>query len=176
MNSRELDSLPKDGLSYVCFEPLIQAYKARVSEQSTGDGSTVKEQFYKELTNGQQALFSFHIYYNHASKSLTEFYWWNAYFMAQPTTWSAIKSGLNYFGGGTMLHILGDVEVTLKESNHPVSLDGFNVTREDMMRDQNLLDSIKLLHAAFVEASPATLQLINAGIHNNLNEFITIEV
>jgi len=71
-------------LSQRCFEPLIKIYKVRMSEE-TNIG--VKEHFYEELTEGQRALFMFNVYYNHISESLTEFYWWSAYFMAQPKSW-----------------------------------------------------------------------------------------
>lgn len=174
ITQQEFDSLTKDVLCNVCFEPLIRAYKDRVTEQSIENSAIIREQFYQELTNGQKALFSFKVYYNHAIKSLTEFYWWSAYIMAQPKVWLAIKSGLTHFRCERMLSILGDVEATLKESKHPISLNGFNVTREDIMRDKDLLASISLLHLAFNEAAAATLQMINESIQNNLNEFIEV--
>lgn len=83
--------LTQEAICKACFEPLILVYKNRMAEQSIGDKTMVKEQFYKELTKGQRALFVFKVYYDHASESLTEFYWWSAYFMAQTKIWSAIK-------------------------------------------------------------------------------------
>ncbi|MZQ83051.1 hypothetical protein GQF01_13135 [Paenibacillus sp. 5J-6] len=174
MTQQELGLVTKDTLCHVCFKPLIQAYKERVADQSVENSSIIMEQFYNELTNGQKALFSFQVYYNHAIKSLLEFYWWSAYFMAQPKIWLAIKAGLKYFEGDRMLNILENVEVTLKKSNHPISLNGFHVIREDMMHDENLLASISLLRTAFDEAAAETLQIINDRIQNNLHEFIEV--
>lgn len=174
MSKQEFSLLTKDALFDVCFKPLIQTYKERVAEQSVENSSIIMEQFYNELTNGQKALFSFQVYYNHAIKSLVEFYWWSAYFMAQPKIWLAIKSGLKYFEGDRMLNILENIEVALKETNHPINLNEFNVIREDLMRDKDLFASISLLHAAFDEAAAETLQIINDSIQNNLSEFVAI--
>ncbi|MGM0879160.1 MAG: hypothetical protein ACQEWV_32110 [Bacillota bacterium] len=91
MKRQKLDMLTQEAICKACFEPLILVYKNRMAEQSIGDKTMVKEQFYKELTQGQRALFVFKVYYDHASESLTEFYWWSAYFMAQTKIWSAIK-------------------------------------------------------------------------------------
>ncbi len=66
----------------------------------------VKERFYEELSEGQRALFMFHVYYNHISKSLIEFYWWNAYFMAQPKSWTALKACFKYLSDESFLSSL----------------------------------------------------------------------
>ncbi|MFC9540709.1 hypothetical protein ACFTQ7_12575 [Lysinibacillus sp. NPDC056959] len=86
-----------------CFEPLIKIYKVRMSEETN---ICVKEHFYEELSEGQKALFMFNVYYTHISESLIEFYWWSAYFMAQPKSWAAIKACLNYFNDESFLLLL----------------------------------------------------------------------
>ncbi|WP_416828807.1 hypothetical protein [Ectobacillus polymachus] len=171
----EYSSLTQEALCNVCFNPLIQAYKERMADQTIDDSSKIKEQFYDELTIGQQSLFSFHVYYDHAIKSLDEFYWWSAYFLAQPKIWSAIKSGLKYFGDDKMLQLLENVETVLKRYNHPSSLEEFNITREDILRDKELLASISPLHNIFNEAAPLTLQIISNYIRDNVKEFLMVE-
>ncbi len=42
--------LTQEAIYKACFEPLILVYKNRMAEQSIGDKTMVKEQFYKELT------------------------------------------------------------------------------------------------------------------------------
>jgi hypothetical protein len=95
--------------------------------------------------------------------------------MAQPKIWSAIKAGLQYFGDNTMLQLLEKVEAVLKRYNHPISLDGFSVTREDIIRDKDLLVSISPLHVIFDETTPVILQIISETIQNNQKEFIIVE-
>lgn len=175
MKRREFDSLPQEALWDVCFKPLIDAYKDRMVGLTIGESFEMKEQFYKELTLGQQALFTFHVYYDHAIQSLEEFYWWSAYFMAQPKIWSAIKSGFIHIGDHQMLEVVENLETVLKKYKLPRSLDEFNVAREDLIANQALLASIRSLHNNFSLAAPSTLQMINNYIRSNLKEFVIIE-
>ncbi|MBC6974875.1 hypothetical protein H9I32_21545 [Bacillus sp. Xin] len=175
MKRQEFDQLAQEAIFKACFEPLILVYKNRVAKQNTGDKTMVKEQFYKELTKGQRALFVFKVYYDHASESLAEFYWWSAYFMAQPKIWSAIKAGLQYFGDDVMLLMLEKIEVILKKHNHPSSLEGFTITREELDRNKELLASIGPLHVTFDETAPLTIKIISEYVRNNQREFVQIE-
>jgi len=171
----ELDSLSLEDVCNVCFEPLILAYKQRMADHTLESSSMIKEEFYSDLTDGQRALFSFHVFYDHAVESLEEFYWWSAYFFAQPKIWSAIKSGVNHYRDEHMLQILDSVELVLKTYHHPRSLDEFYVTREDIVRNQELLESIYPLSHKFNEASLKTIQNIGNYIRDNPKEFILFE-
>lgn len=175
MKRQEFDSLAHETLYKACFEPLILVYKNRIAKQTIENSSMVQEQFYKQLTNGQRALFVIQVYYDHASTSLTEFYWWSSYFMAQPKIWSAIKAGLQYFGDDTMFQLIEEIEVVLKKHNHPSSLKEFTVTRKDLDDNKELLASISPLHVTFDKIAPLTIQIINENIRNNQREFIQIE-
>ena len=163
-------------LSQKCFEPLVKNYKNRVSEETHFNSiSQIKEQFYEQLTEGQRALFMFYAYYNHVSKSIYEFYWWSAYFMAQPKSWSALKAGISYFQDKSMLSLLEKIEQVLKKHHHPNSLDHFTVTREELDKNKELLASIKSLHEIFENISPLAIKTINDYIEKNLQEFLEIE-
>jgi hypothetical protein len=175
MKRQGFDSLADEALCKACFEPLILVYKNRMAEQTTENRSMVKELFYKQLTKGQRRLFVFQVYYDHASESLAEFYWWSAYFMAQPKTWSAIKAGLQHFRDDAMVLLLEEIEVVLKKHNHPSSLEGFTVTREDLDRNKELLAFIRPLHVMFNEIAPLTIKIISENVRNNQREFVQIE-
>ncbi|WP_276914395.1 hypothetical protein [Aneurinibacillus aneurinilyticus] len=175
MTRREFNSLPQEALYKACFEPLLLVYKSRVVEQITKNDSIVKEQFYKQLTNGQRALFVFQVYYDHASNSMVEFYWWSAYFMAQPKIWSAMKIGLQYFGDDAMLRLLEEIEEVLKRYNHPSSLEKFTVTREDLDNNRELLAFISPLYGKFDETAFLTIKIISEYVRNNQREFVQIE-
>ncbi|MGE7998353.1 hypothetical protein ACQKOF_06685 [Lysinibacillus sp. NPDC093190] len=159
-------------LSQKCFEPLIKIYKVRMSEE-TNIG--VKERFYEELTEGQRALFMFYVYYNHISKSLNEFYWWSAYFMAQPKNWAAIKTCFKYFNDESFLLLLEKIEKQLKRHNHPTTLENFAITREELDQNKELHASFESLYAIFENINPVTIAKINTAIKKNLQEFIQIE-
>ncbi|MFJ6208739.1 hypothetical protein [Lysinibacillus sp. NPDC092081] len=158
-------------LSQRCFDPLIKIYKVRMSEE-TNIG--VKERFYEELTEGQRALFMFYVYYNHISKSLIEFYWWSAYFMAQPKNWAAIKACFKYFNDEPFLLLLEKIEQELKRHNHPTTLENFSITRDELNQNKKLLASFESLYAIFENIYPSTIEKINKFIEKNLQEFIQI--
>lgn len=175
MNKQDFDLLTDDSLSQGCFRPLIQNYKSRVVKQSKDDDSQMKENFYKELNEGQRALFMFYTYYNHANKSFVEFYWWSAYFFAQPKIWSALKASMKYFEEESLLLLLEMIEIELKRHNHPDTLEHFKVTRDELNRNQQLKSSIKYLHNIFEKTSPLTISKIDKYIEKNLHEFVEIE-
>lgn len=175
INKDEFETIKFEELSLTCFEPLIKNYKNRLAEQDYPNVHQIRESFYGELTRGQQALFMFYAYYNHVSKSLTEFYWWSAYFMAQPKSWSAIKNSFLQFEDESMYQFLGKFETKLKQYGHPETLEAFEITREGFEQDKLLYSDIKSLHHEFEKASPMTIHKLNTYIHKNLQSFLDIE-
>ncbi|MGM0890530.1 MAG: hypothetical protein ACQEW5_27240 [Bacillota bacterium] len=174
IKKQEFDSLGDEALLNASFKPLILEYKKRMAKQPE-NSSISKELFYKELTTGQKALFVFHVYYDHASESLAEFYWWSAYFMAQPKIWSAIKAGLQYFKDESMYLLLEETELVLKRHNCPNTLDEFTVTREDLDNSIELYASINPLHIKFNKTAPFTIKRICDFIRHNYDDFIKFE-
>ncbi|QQP14621.1 hypothetical protein FJQ98_11800 [Lysinibacillus agricola] len=162
-------------LSQRCFEPLIRNYKVKVSKESNSSTVQVKERFYEELTEGQRALFMFYVYYNHVSKSLIEFYWWSAYFMAQPKNWAALKACFRYFNDESFLLLLEKIEQELKRHNHPITLENFTITRDELNQNKDLQASFESLYVIFESIYPTTIKKVNNLIEKNLQEFIQIE-
>jgi hypothetical protein len=115
---------------------------------------------FKELSRGQQALFVFRAYYNHAMKSDADFYWWSAYFIAQPERWSGLKSGLRFFGDRTTIHVLDSLEGILEKRNHPRNLENFYVSATDLNNDPELRSSVSHLYDNLREATSITHKII----------------
>lgn len=174
MTNHDFDLLPYPDVSLKCFDSLIKIYKSRVTE-ANGDHSLIKKNFYKELNEGQRALFMFYTFYNHACKSILEFYWWSAYFMAQPKTWSAIKAGIIFFDDKAFLQLIEDVEKELKKHNHPDTIEQFQVTRDDLGHNQQLKSSIETIYSSFKKTSPLSISKINNYVEQNFEEFISIQ-
>jgi len=173
MKKQAIDLLTCNDLSKKCFEPLIECYKREVSAQT--DFSQFKEKFYKQLTEGQRALFMFYVYYNHVSKSLAEFYWWSAYFIAQPKTWSAIKKSIKYFKDDPLLLLLEKMELELQQYHPPDTLETFTVTREQLEQSKELQTAMNSLYIIFENIAPLSIRKINDCIKKNLQEFVEIE-
>lgn len=174
MNRHDYELLTRVDLSKGCFEPLINVYKGRMKEEASIPISEMKEQFYKQLTEGQQALFMFYVYYHHVSKSIPEFYWWSAYFMAQPKSWSALKASIKYFDDDSLVSLLDKIELVLKRHDHPATLEAFAITREHLNFNKELQELINSLYDEFNKIAPMTICKINKYIENNLQQFVEI--
>lgn len=155
MRRDAFNALDDKSIEVACVEPIIKAYKeilTRGDDFSTG--------LFKELSRGQQALFVFRAYYNHAMKSDADFYWWSAYFIAQPEIWSGLKSGLRFFGDRTTIHVLDSLEGILKKRNHPRNLENFYVSATDLNNDPELRSSVSHLYDNLREATSITHKII----------------
>ncbi|MBB3068965.1 hypothetical protein FHS14_001952 [Paenibacillus baekrokdamisoli] len=168
MKRVEVDLLDDMSLQSACFGPLIQAYK----EIRTRGDDEIK--FYNELTNGQQALFMFRAFYEHARKSAEDLYWWSAYFMAQTGRWPSLKRGLSYFEDVVAVTLIEDIERFLKERNHPRSLENFDVTIQDLENDSELLSSFEIFYARYQAVTPITIKRIGQYIREHADEFLAL--
>ncbi|WP_066305001.1 hypothetical protein [Bacillus sp. FJAT-29814] len=164
MKKEVFENMDDSALGAACFDPFIPSIR--------GKDIKVKEELYQKLTTGQKALFMFKAFYNHANKSLAEFYWWSVYYYAQPTSWSGIKNGLKYFGAEDFYSLIQQIENVLVAREFPTSLEEFAVSYNDIDKDPGLAAAIEPLHKLFIEISPATLKIIGEKIRSNPNEFI----
>jgi hypothetical protein len=159
------ESLNYDVLGWECIKPIVM--------QVRGKDFSAKSQVYSQLTRGQQALFMFRVYFNHASKSLVDFYWWSVYFQTQ-SSWSEIKAGLQYFGDDIMIKILIETENILKEANQQGIIKLDNASYDDLDRSSEFKISISRLYTIFQETAPVTHRLIGEYIRKNTDEFVQI--
>ncbi len=157
-------------LGQQCFEPLIRHYKIGMSNEM--DMAHFKEQFYEQLAQGQRALFVFYTYFNHANKSLLEFYWWSAYYYAQPKSWLALKASANYFENEPLRAIFEKLEQLFQQHHYPNALANFTITREDLAKNSALQATIFSLHTQFEQTTPLTIKLINDHIEKNIHDFV----
>ncbi|WP_018757496.1 hypothetical protein [Paenibacillus terrigena] len=168
------DSSTDESLVWVCFKPIIATYKELMqkNEEMGGDGVLAKVQFYKQLTPGQQALFMYCSYHHHAIQSQAEFYWWSAYFFAQPMFWSSLKKAVQYFGEITMLRLLEEVEKVFTSRHDTRDIDQIHHIYHDLDEDKQMFAAISPLDQMFRQFGPATLQRIGAYIRCYPAEFV----
>lgn len=102
MKKHELMMLDDERLIWVCVEPVIS--KAR------GKSGSEKLKVYRQLSDGQRALFMFQVLHGHMEHGTNGFYDYIAYLVDQMDVWSALKSGMRYFGSDGMLDLIGKME------------------------------------------------------------------
>ncbi|MFB7305171.1 DMP19 family protein [Heyndrickxia sporothermodurans] len=167
MNSKSFHSFKDKALPRACFEHIIPLIR--------GKNNTVKVSIYSQLSRGQKSLFMFNAYFNHASNSLAEFYWWSSYYIAQPNAWSEIIKALQYFNAERMLNIIVEIEEVLKEKKQKECLENFESSYKDLESNPDLHTIVNRLFTNFNEISSATLTTIGEYIRNNPLEFIQFE-
>ncbi|MVO98497.1 hypothetical protein [Paenibacillus lutrae] len=169
MKSSIFHSLHAGELSQACFKPLIETYK---KERAAGQDFTGT---YAKLSKGQQALFMFYVHTNHAAKSLSDFYWWSAYFYAKGTEWQGIKWSLRFFGEDVLHSVLLEMENLLIETAHPVSLEMFSLAKDHLDRHPDLLASVTPVHARYRDRISAAVDQVERYIRLNPGEFVDLE-
>lgn len=163
-------TLGDQALIAACFQPIIQAYKeiqTRGEDFSTG--------LFQELSSGQQALFAFRVYHTHAIKSQADFYWWSAYFLAQPARWAGLQSALRFFEDRATLPIVERMEELLRQRNHPRSITNFDISANDLEHDPQLMSQVKPLFVALQEADVITHHGIAVYIRKHPSAFVDLE-
>ncbi|AEI43816.1 hypothetical protein [Paenibacillus mucilaginosus] len=154
-----------DELAERCFAPLIAAYK-----KDRSAGGDFAESF-RELSPGQQALFTFRVFYAHAVHSREDLYWWSAYFLAKGREWNGIKDGLRFFGDLPMLQLLERLEGVLAETGHALDYAQFDLSFGSLALRPELLAAVEPIDAEFRRLLPSTLQRIGRYIREHPQEF-----
>ncbi|MUT67155.1 hypothetical protein GOM71_14575 [Paenibacillus sp. NEAU-GSW1] len=158
-----------ESLASACFKPLIAAYKE--IESCGGDFSA---QLYPKLTKGQQALFVFRTHYLHAVQTPSDYYWWTAYYLAQPLRWTALLKSVQFFGDSDAAQLLIRTEQALRQRNHPRSLSSFDVSLQDLDHDSKLQDEMNAHYDSYLELSKQTLALIARHIRSHRDQFVQL--
>lgn len=169
MKSHEFNSLDEVSLGTAYFQPLIQAFK-EVRMRGEDEGI-----FYAGLTEGQQKLFIFRVFYNHVYHSPEELFWWSAYFLAQSPKWRALKNSLEVHGDEGAVRLLEDIESLLTAKGYSQSLDKFEVSRSDIAEDSELLDLFNEFYDRFQSQSVIIHQRIAQFIRTHPEQFVHVE-
>ncbi|MFT4413033.1 hypothetical protein ACLM5H_04140 [Fredinandcohnia humi] len=164
INKADLERLRVSERGWKCIEPFLISVRGKDTE--------TKLAVYKQLNRGQQALYMFYAYFNHAKNSLEEFYWWSQFFQGQPSSWQAIKGSLHYFGLIEMLTIFDETgEMLTKIKKHYNREVSFKELTED---GASSLEDISRLFTSYTAYSEKSLLAIGEYVSNHSTEFIQI--
>lgn len=167
MDPRVFKSLDVIELGWACMAPILEPLR--------GKNPAVKSKVYSELSSGQQRLFMFYAFYNHAVKSAPEFYWWSAYYLAQPGLWSELGTKLGDAGSEDFVRLLKETEEVLRRHNHPRSFDTFDASPEDIQQDALLKQSVISLYATFCEVTLLMRKELGEYVRSHPEEFVQFE-
>ena len=148
------DSLPINLIGHACFEPMVPVYQEGMRQKSGQEAHEYRIEFYNTLSHGQQALFGFFTYYNHAIRSNHEFQRISRHYISQHI-FSVVKRGAEYFNDNDMCELLFKIEQTVSEN-----------CQSDISAD------LSELYKQLYEIAPRTLMKIGTCIKENPTEFI----
>lgn len=111
-NAAEDDFTDVSKLSWECISPVIMTVR--------GKNPDIKNDAYRTLNDGQKAVFSFHVYYDHAKKDPESFVYWSRLYL-QMNFFGEIKKGALYFANQDYANLLTEIEgcLTGKNSTDP---------------------------------------------------------
>ncbi|OMF67924.1 hypothetical protein MKY66_08145 [Paenibacillus sp. FSL R5-0766] len=152
-------------LSWLCIQPMLVSVRGR--------DMAAKTEIYRQLHEGQQALFLFYSYHNH-TKSLAEFYWFSAYNIIEIKSWNGIKKGMHFFHLDEMVTVLDQIEILITDKNK-VDDEWREVLPTDLEKDPILLQRTEALYAAYQIVAEAAITHMNKMILQNQEMYLEVE-
>jgi hypothetical protein len=102
MKIKEFMELDDEKIIWECVGPVIQKVR--------GKSGLEKLQVFRQLGEGQRALFMFQVLHGHMEHGTKGFYDQVSYLAEQMNIWAALKSGIRYFGLDEMLDLIENME------------------------------------------------------------------
>ncbi|MGF9697948.1 hypothetical protein [Paenibacillus sp. MABNR03] len=152
-------------LSWLCVQPMLISVR--------GKDVAAKTEMYRQLNEGQQALFLFYSYHNH-TKSLAEFYWFSAYNIIEMKSWSGIKNGMFYFNQDEMAALLNEIERVITEKNR-VGEEWQEFSPTDLEQDPHLFQLIEDLFIRYRAKAQEVIARMNEKIQQNQEMYVEIK-
>lgn len=158
------EDLSSEQLSWLCIQPMLISVR--------GKDVAAKVEVYRQLHEGQQAIFLFYSYHNH-TKSLTEFYWFSAYNIIDIKSWNGIKNGMRYFNQNEMVTLLDDIERLITDTNK-VGDTWREVLPTDLDKNPILLQRTEELYLKYQVAAQEAISHMNEMIRQNQEMYVEI--
>lgn len=150
------DTLDDKQLIWACIEPTINEIRGR--------DYAAKAKEYTKLNPGQRALLAVQVIYGHTTSGAMEFYNHLAYLLPHPGVWSMLKSGAQYFGDDSLLHLLSEMEAFYRQIEKGIRTDA-----------PELEAIINQLDKSLNKQMPLTIQTAAAYIRSHPAEYVLLE-
>lgn len=100
-NGDEIDFVDEKEISWHCIKPIILRIRGKSIE--------IKNEEFKKLNEGQKAIFSFYVYYDHAKNDIDSFVYWSRLYIKN-RFFVEIKNGARYFCDSDYSNVLIEIE------------------------------------------------------------------
>ncbi|MFD1956199.1 hypothetical protein ACFSL6_18950 [Paenibacillus thailandensis] len=150
-------------LSWLCVAPFLEPLRGKSEAQ--------KASVYRNLNEGQKALWMFYIYHNHA-RSEAECYWFAYYFIAELPAWDEIKKASLFFNRPELCRVYEGLEEAVRAVNGPAADGWRKATASDLDADPVLRQTIVSLYERYRTESTAMIEAMNGYVRANEGQFI----
>ncbi|MFP4977310.1 hypothetical protein ACE6ED_18035 [Paenibacillus sp. CN-4] len=155
------EALNGPDLSWLCIKPMLTAVRGR--------DVAAKADMYRQLNEGQQALFLFYAYHNHVD-SPEALYWFTAYYMDELQGWNGILQSVRLFGDDDLAELLTEVERTVRDGagqRQP----GVPASPTDLERSPGLADEMGRLYEQYRALSAGIVVRMNRRVMEHAEDF-----
>jgi hypothetical protein len=151
MKRQEIMEIGDERLIWTCVEPVIQKVR--------GKSGLEKLQVFRQLGDGQRALFMFQVLHGHMEHGTNGFYDQISYLAEQMNIWPALKSGMRYFGLDGMHDLIGKME-----EDYSCRADGY--------ADMAIMEKLDDMYRKLI---PASVKSVAERIRSHPEEFLSVE-
>lgn len=163
MKQEMWETLEDRALVWACIEPTMMRVR--------GKSLDVKADVYQGLTQGQQTLMLFQIFYGH-TRSVGEFYWFACDYLSMPNLWERMKEGLRHCGCWELLNVYGEIEGLLAPKVKAAAANNREITVLDLEHDPHLRMSVLPLYEKYRAAAGEALLQFAAMIRRSPEQFL----
>lgn len=159
------EALNGPDVSWLCIKPMLTAVRGR--------DIAAKMDMYRQLNEGQQALFLFYAYHNHVD-SPEALYWFTAYYMDELQGWDGVLRSVRLFGDDDLAELLAEVERTVRDGAGQRRA-GVPASPTDLERSPELADVMGRLYEQYRTLSAATVVRMNRRVIEHAGDFFELE-
>lgn len=157
------EELLSDQLSWLCIRPMLLAVRGMDLE--------AKLEMYRGLAEGQQALYLFYAYHNHAGTP-EELYWFASYYVIEIRSWSGIIGSVRYFGCEEFAELLERVEEVVARKHREDGEWRSMALPSDLENDERLRAEVLTLFDQYRALSSRAIQRMNEWVLEHPDDYL----
>ena len=159
------EELRSEQLSWLSVKPMLLSVR--------GQDMVAKTEIYRQLSEGQRALYLFYAYHNHTG-TLAEFYWFSAYYMIEFKVWDELKNAIRYFDDQELVETLELVQSAIgRKLNNEGEWTMANP--QDIDKDHSLQTAMQAIYDRYRKLTPRLIKRMNERVLARHEEYFVLD-
>lgn len=159
------DELKSEQLSWLSVKPMLLSVR--------GKDINAKTEMYRQLSEGQRAIYLFYAYHNHTN-TLEEFYWFSAYYIIEFKVWDEMINAIRYFDDPELVEVLELVQSAIERK---LKVDGeWTMAKpQDIDTDPAFQAAMHTIYDRYQALTPQLIKRMNDWVFERQDELFVIE-